>query len=1683
MAQNFDYDPFSGTPLEEDDQQQPNVTLNPPQPQQAVQQPAQAAPPPQPAPVTQPASPVDELPETTRLVITPERMEVPPASEFRTPDPFVDTEAENKRFDDFFRNPDPEMNMTQEEQIAKAKFYFTADGRKLGFPDVDLTNIQKKKLMFKNDGVAVNVTADDGTVPEQNGKFARFDLFPSKQYRDYTLPQAEVGALAQAGRGIQRQLLGPVGIKGDLARMDAGLQALGLNQNARTFYLRGYATNEFDYEQIAQGPQDIARFVLSMPAYAQKGVNFLHKDVVVPFVGGFLFGNDTTDYRRSIEKMNSDQFLNYEIPSYAQSIAEKYDVLPELVEYMIRPRGGINRAGKILTEELPMYSGAFVLRLGGAMKAFPKLDQYIQQTYQADNFVDGLKNADKAGISFPQIMENYLGTISDNYARERTAKALDLAMSLRVAKPGSEERMLMFRDNIRNVEDQITKALEDVEIAKRANNPQAVARANERIKNLQAQKHTLEADNLLPKYIADSARELRGTTVSVTAATTVLHDFFGMDEEYQPLTEFGAVISMVVLPGLRKNEGAPTVGDFMVNGTKTILAQFVTAFDAVRGKGEGATMIERFNNMRQQKALSREARNALGEIMQLPTELQKSFFAGVEEASVMRRNLIKLAEETGVDIDSDAFIENLAVLSNIGSLVTLSRNIQDKVTVTDLNKLQGQLMHHEQVLQAQEKLITSMAQATNKLLDATIVGSQDADVTKAASDLAGMMQSYIARSAEQLAADRQGLNILINTAGESLEQIVMSGTARPTDSAPAVNSALELMDMSARAGYAGVSQRAIDGVDIDPAQAMQDAARHIDALRAQSSKLVSDLTGSLSAEDAANGAASTIYTVAVGSRKLDLRTQVDEKYANFDTKHPNVRTNVAGDMMDRILDDRFIQELNDYAEEEIAGGALKLAGKKMPKGMQAGFLSLFNDGAREGIERIIRTDEFGIGAQDYDKIMETMGMGGASPIKQVLALRTVFNKTDEASEATQELLLDLFDGDLEMAKDFGSSIPILMSTASWRTVNKVLHKAAGREQAKQDGGNYRGLKNLIDRWESAGQETLADGTENPMAFRTGWGTAEEPAIVAPAVYEEFRGIQTFFREEYANRFYYGKEVRRIHNILTKPKQNAARAALSQEGTLLEDIDEWDITTFTREFRDVEFSPHETLDTLYGGLLNSQVTFKGERLLSDLEEPLAKSIGVYDPQTKRHYIIVESDLPEDEDVVTLGKSTSKLFTRWLQGKLASTEAGRHAMRKDGKGRDIFENLDADFEYNEAGFNNFANVQTYKRNSDGTLTPVGTLVDPEDAFSATTIDALEANRHDLREKFEQARTVLNGQWKRDATDSLAQYAEQIKAENDFISNFSRRLGVGGEGDIANVDVVAENIFNAVTRSDGIVTRAGEEGMTISQVKQLLTNQAIDSKVPQDQIEQFVDETIQRLVVRHINNRVSAPKGSTYKTILEDGTVVEVPTMGMDGRKLMEELGVGNDEVAGRLRNILGDKYDSLLSVGKVLMRMQQDRVPGVDGKLPGLSLDSILSRIYNINRQVVSTQWVATEMLIRASRHHGGKLLQAMLTDPAVAKEILDIVETGKVPKYKTQPDWLRALTFEIVRQEAVNDDAVSRNLGSMYTSVTDLAETKGKWIRDPMGALPPRFEPESQAPKPQLTPLQQQMRRLGRNPLN
>ena len=77
----------------------------------------------------------------------------------------------------------------------------------------------------------------------------------------------------------------------------------------------------------------------------------------------------------------------------------------------------------------------------------------------------------------------------------------------------------------------------------------------------------------------------------------------------------------------------------------------------------------------------------------------------------------------------------------------------------------------------------------------------------------------------------------------------------------------------------------------------------------------------------------------------------------------------------------------------------------------------------------------------------------------------------------------------------------------------------------------------------------------------------------------------------------------------------------------------------------------------------------------------------------------------------------------------------------------------------------------------------------------------------------------------------------------------------------------------------------------------------------------------------------------------------------------------------------------------------------GTVKSLSVESILSRVYSIQRGVVSTRYVVSEATLQIFRENRMKLLQKLLQEPENADLILSVIYDNGLQSYDTRVRWV------------------------------------------------------------------------------
>ena len=138
-------------------------------------------------------------------------------------------------------------------------------------------------------------------------------------------------------------------------------------------------------------------------------------------------------------------------------------------------------------------------------------------------------------------------------------------------------------------------------------------------------------------------------------------------------------------------------------------------------------------------------------------------------------------------------------------------------------------------------------------------------------------------------------------------------------------------------------------------------------------------------------------------------------------------------------------------------------------------------------------------------------------------------------------------------------------------------------------------------------------------------------------------------------------------------------------------------------------------------------------------------------------------------------------------------------------------------------------------------------------------------------------------------------------------------------------------------------------------------------------------------------------TYGSFVE-GTQAGTGGYSFDSFKLFEEM--NSPDKADALKMLIPDqeKFEGIQKLSQLLMIQTREaglalQQAGVNVRVPkGLSVESLMSRVYSISRGVISPKYVATEVALLNLRKVRGQAFVELLNDPKMVDELIDILET-------------------------------------------------------------------------------------------
>ena len=214
--------------------------------------------------------------------------------------------------------------------------------------------------------------------------------------------------------------------------------------------------------------------------------------------------------------------------------------------------------------------------------------------------------------------------------------------------------------------------------------------------------------------------------------------------------------------------------------------------------------------------------------------------------------------------------------------------------------------------------------------------------------------------------------------------------------------------------------------------------------------------------------------------------------------------------------------------------------------------------------------------------------------------------------------------------------------------------------------------------------------------------------------------------------------------------------------------------------------------------------------------------------------------------------------------------------------------------------------------------------------------------------------------------------IKTRTNVLNTARRFLP---EGSLAS-EQKSEALFNSLVLNDGAIDRAND----------LIRRTAVTSKESEEEIRSSLSDIIIDSLARQ-----------TYSERL-DSAVPGQYIYNFDHEKFFRLI----QDNSKALKNIVGsEKYEALDAISQSLRisnRRSKDylQTSGVNLSAPGgLSIESLMSRLYSVSRGVVSPRYVLTEIALLRLRKQNVSALKGILNDPKLVDDIVDLVQNDNI----------------------------------------------------------------------------------------
>jgi len=1227
-----------------------------------------------------------------------------------------------------------------------------------------------------------------------------------------------------------------------------------------------------------------------------------------------------------------------------------------------------------------------------AMRESARFRNFVKDKYKGNTYEDSLNVAStKFKLNEADIVEEYFKDrlripIFMNYRKNGVLERLNTASEIKASgqiltggKGLALGRINDLESRKKSISDQIKELKTNRTISGiNSNVDSQVSKLTSQMESLDSQIFKTKLFNFVPKYWRSAVTDEIGVATGIATASQLWqNNSEDVNDMTLPLIELMGGVSGSTGVRLTTNSAARLIDD------TADFFKFVFAGPDTVGAKDFWKYIFKDKRM---------ANKAYAWIGNAPPEIQKSMFEGIQNQKALVNELGSLTitrkDGTEANLIEDPTILNKALYKLMGLTIVdaVGESLQQTMSTGDVSKFSSSFIEMSNSLKQRTNLYTDLALALEKLQAAKFHPDASKELAQQIKTLENSM-SFLKQGIDE---NRKFVTDYVDTYEEFL-MAKLSGVPMPSQMKTGTTTQDYKNEMKLIDRFR-INQMAEDGVELEVIQTTMSKklAERAEKLKTAGKFTESYLSGNDNNANIISGQFENIksgyYTKADAAFTVLRRDFGEESGRNIYMDGTNILNSIRGDE-EKLFD---MEDLKDYLP---TNHHKKLAGFKADQKHSKAALLLFENAASRFFKN---TQDQGI-KKLYKEMREAEN---GDKLTDFEIWETVSDYVDPAS-----------------GNGFDISLPISMD--EWYAMAQAFSRAAYNAKGTRGGLTNRSIYQIA-------QEDAED-----VAFGFKANYFEKPIEMGDEVMKRWKDAKGLWHDA-AFRYKtnkYGAKIGKVRGV-------------DVAGGI-----------------EYETHPSKWFDEILNPLTKNP-NIDANTLDTTVMSKLAQTFGgqpVFDEAGNISRYVFKEDSPGLEYV------KSQLI-RYGKMKLLNSRAGvilRDGLKKKGLDHNIVPDADGLTGADKQFENLVSNLSMLKLDVAGkddlNVIDVGQIwkiggVDHAGIFDDAIVAQVKTAQNDIKKSIDNFKDKSSKLF--DEVDGQIDATKYLVRKNTSGEEIYKTLSKGQVG----IDELEQSreVYKAAIIEE--LYKNGDKGISFD--KPSGTYRMLDDRI-KNIIEKRLtgyDKALAASTMEYVLKNVSEQNrtvGASVTTgmagnLHEYGTNVFVEKE-VNGRALLQMLGADNIKGSPQvkalntgIRYILnrgsGDDraYDIISKIGAYMSGEQLAKFPIKLRNIPrSLSVESWISRIYAINRNVVSPKYVATEAIVQSYRTRSYNAFKDMIENPDIGDLVLKMLEEGKPPKGKeairfyrllvsaaSRNDYIASQTNEDVeklREEVTNDE--------------------------------------------------------------